>query len=276
MENPTVTEAQQHDLPASMIADADLMPADDGGGLHYRTFCPDIRVHADGQRATVQIMTGQKARDRMILEPKGLDVRNFKKNPVMLWHHGWDVNGRVPIGTIENIRLAKDGKSWLGDPLFDEDEFSQMIGGKVARKVVRALSIGWITHEKKYDEENDTIIITRSELTEVSFVSVGSDPNALVRQWGGYMDLSQRLQALENKFASTGATVPAENGERSGAEVQPAKVVEPVSTQREAPQPVQPAPIDYRNLVSMIIPQLQESISNAVETAIDQRTGKIL
>jgi len=124
----------------------------------------------------VTVATNQVARDGMVLEISGLDLSNYKRNPVVLWNHGEDpTRGGVPIGTTE--RLMKRNGKLLASVRFAKDRFSGGIQRKVENGVVNAASIGWNTIEA--DRRAKPPRITRSEMTEFSFVPVGADTNAL-------------------------------------------------------------------------------------------------
>jgi len=130
----------------------------------------------------VTVATNQLARDGVVLEISGLDLSNYKRNPVVLWNHGEDpMRGSVPIGTAE--RLMKRNGKLLASVRFAKDRFSGGIQRKVENGVVNAASIGWNTIEA--DRRAKPPRITRSDMTEFSFVPVGADTNALTNDHAG-------------------------------------------------------------------------------------------
>ena len=76
-----------------------------------------------------------------ILETQGIDIEDFRKNPIMYYNHE---RNKGVIGRWENIR--KDGNTLLADAVFDENTD---LGAQVARQVkdgfLRSASVGFET-----------------------------------------------------------------------------------------------------------------------------------
>lgn len=117
----------------------------------------------------------------------GADLKQFKKNPLMLWNHNrgrWSDNESqvLPIGHWENIRV--EGKQILADPVFDADEFSQKIAAKVESGTLKMASIGAVlieqNNDKKYIKPGQRYATALSwRVKEASIVDIGSNNNAL-------------------------------------------------------------------------------------------------
>jgi len=157
-------------------------------------------------------MTEQVARDGMVLDADGLNTRAFEKNPVVLWSHGTDPRrGDEPVGRAFNIREGGDGM--LADVEFAEDDFAQRIEQKVRNGFINAVSVGWRTED--IDRSGDAPTVTRSDMTEFSFVAVPADTDALVKERKQGDDLRHRIAALENELegirAQATATSPSES-----------------------------------------------------------------
>lgn len=108
-----------------------------------------------------------------ILETQGIDIEDFRKNPIMYYNHE---RNRGVIGRWENIR--KDGNTLLADAVFDENTD---LGAKVARQVkdgfLRSASVGFETLDM---EEIDGVThITKSKLREISIVDIPANTNAV-------------------------------------------------------------------------------------------------
>jgi len=111
----------------------------------------------------------------------GVDLTEFRKNPVMLLMHGdWS----LPIGRWENIRI-EDGKI-LGDPVFDMmDPQGADVAGKVERDFIRMASIGAWPPEEVSDDPllklpGQTLpTVTKWKVREASIVTIGGNHNAL-------------------------------------------------------------------------------------------------
>jgi hypothetical protein len=117
----------------------------------------------------------------------GCDLKQFKKNPVMLWMHMRAWRGSkdevLPIGRWENIRI-EDGKL-LADAVFDEnDEFALAIADKVENDFLKMASVGITVINTSNDPKSlkpgqyrETV--TKWKPREASIVDIGANDNAL-------------------------------------------------------------------------------------------------
>jgi HK97 family phage prohead protease len=117
----------------------------------------------------------------------GIDVSDFRKNPIMLFNHesfswGSDVyNG--PIGRWENIR--KEDGQLIAEPVIDtEDPKGKILAGKVENNFIRAASIGFRITETSDDPAlrltgQTRPTVTRCKLVEISIVDIPANKNAL-------------------------------------------------------------------------------------------------
>lgn len=114
----------------------------------------------------------------------GLDIGQFKRNPVLLYMHkrGFE-DDRTPIGRVENIRV--EGDDLIGTPVFDtKDPFAAEIGRKWDENFLRMCSAGAEPVELSSAPEHllpgqTRATVTRSKLVEVSIVDIGSNDDAL-------------------------------------------------------------------------------------------------
>ena len=114
----------------------------------------------------------------------GIDLEQFKRNPVLLWMHrrAWDGQS-MPIGKIDNLRV-EDGKL-IGTPVFDQnDEFARKIESKWESGFLRMASAALEPTEVNPDPAlalagQTRATVTRSKLVEVSIVDIGSNDEAL-------------------------------------------------------------------------------------------------
>jgi len=117
----------------------------------------------------------------------GIELEDFKKNPVMLWSHtrSWSDDERtiLPIGRWENLRV-ENGKL-LGEPVFDtEDKFAAKIGKKVDNGFINACSIGIEVLERSEAKEDIVAgqtrpTIKRCRLQEVSITDIPANGNCV-------------------------------------------------------------------------------------------------
>lgn len=112
----------------------------------------------------------------------GVDLEQFKRNPVMLIDHN---DTKLPIGKWENIRKEKG--QILADAAFDYEDTDpevQRIIGKVERGVIAMASAGLRDPELSNDQTlrlsgQKLPTICKSRMREASIVSIGANHNAL-------------------------------------------------------------------------------------------------
>ena len=119
---------------------------------------------------------------------QGIDLKQYKKNPILLWNHnrGWrGTNDEVlPIGKIENLRIEDD--KLIGTPVFDQkDEFALKIQSKFEQGIINSCSVGLkkiaTSNEKKFIAEGQTSeTLTKSKLMEVSMCDIPSNDDCVV------------------------------------------------------------------------------------------------
>lgn len=114
-----------------------------------------------------------------IIEAKGWDLRDFKKNPIALFGH----QSSFPIGTWSNVRV--EGTRLIGTLKLaakgTSDRINELIG-LVEQGVLRAVSVGFrplenepIDSKQPYGGQR----YTKQQLLETSLVSVPANPAAL-------------------------------------------------------------------------------------------------
>ncbi len=113
----------------------------------------------------------------------GVDLEQYRKNPILLYMHRRGGREDMPIGIIDNLRV--DGDMILGTPKFDGDtEAEKLIEAKWERGTLRMLSPYIDIVETSEDPE--TLVpgqtrptVTKSKLVEVSIVDIGGNDEAL-------------------------------------------------------------------------------------------------
>lgn len=111
--------------------------------------------------------------------PEGIQLDNFQKNPVALWMHD---NWSYPVGRWENIRWQNG--QLVASITFSEDEDAQRLKRLVEEQIISATSMG---HRPIEWSEDPTLLlpgqtrptVTKTELLEVSFVTVPGNPGAV-------------------------------------------------------------------------------------------------
>lgn len=131
--------------------------------------------------------TSRVARDGHIVEMAGMELADYRRNPIVLWQH--DPN--TPIGVCQAIET-------VGDLLSARIEFAPAGISQAADHacslikagVVKGVSIGFNPIEAKPIDPSrprDGAHVTRAELLEISFVSIPADTGAgvVARSIGG-------------------------------------------------------------------------------------------
>ena len=118
-----------------------------------------------------------------VLTP-GIDLTQYKRNPVLLYMHTRGFDGKsTPIGRVENIRV--EGDELRGTPVFDmKDPFAAEIARKWEEDFIRMCSAGLEPVELSTATEyllpgQSRATVVRSKLVEVSIADIGSNDDAL-------------------------------------------------------------------------------------------------
>lgn len=120
-----------------------------------------------------RVSTSDRDRDGEIIEPNGIDVKDYQKNPVLLWAHQYD---QPAIGKALWSKTDDKGlvcKFQFAPTQFAEDIYQLYKGG-----YQKAFSIGFIPME--FDQKTKTH--QKTSLLEVSAVPVPANQNALVME----------------------------------------------------------------------------------------------
>lgn len=154
---------------------------------------------------------------------KGIDLNNFKKNPIALYNHqrpGWDNRDIKPVGRWENIR-KEDGKLLADFVPSEATEEAREVKILVEDGTLRTCSLN-VELIKTSDAVEDLMpgqyrpTVTACELIEISITDIPGNPNAvrLSHSSEGELDnilpkLSLNLNTkpkMENLFKLLGAT----------------------------------------------------------------------
>jgi len=128
----------------------------------------------------ITISTVTKDRDGDMIEPGGIDVTHYMKNPVMLWAHDYSL---MPIGKMLSYSVQSksiDGRFQFAKTPLADQAFELYKGG-----FLNAVSIGFLVKrggvEKMEDDDGNFIgyHIMALDLLEVSAVPVPANPEAL-------------------------------------------------------------------------------------------------
>lgn len=125
----------------------------------------DVRVLAS---------TEHTDRDMEIIKQDGIDLKQFKANPVILFGHNYH---SPPIGkSLKTVVTEKGLEMDIKFASKKANPLAPQIQQLMKEGILKAVSIGFIPKER---DEEDSKIITKSELLELSIVPVPANPHAL-------------------------------------------------------------------------------------------------
>lgn len=114
----------------------------------------------------------------------GIDITQYKKNPVILYMHKRGFDGEsMPIGKMTNITV--EGDRLIGEPDFDmNDPFAKQVAEKWENGYLRMFSAGLEIIETSIEPQNllpgqTRATVMKSKLNEVSIVDIGGNDEAL-------------------------------------------------------------------------------------------------
>lgn len=142
-----------------------------------KVFTSEIKsIDEKEQTLVAYVSTG--ARDRMneSLDPTGIDVSNYRKNPVVLWAHDYSA---PPIGKA--VWIKRDGEGIISKVKFASTEFAQEIFSLYKDGFLKAFSVGFMPKETEDGdgEKKPRKTFKKWELLEYSAVPVPANPEAL-------------------------------------------------------------------------------------------------
>lgn len=120
------------------------------------------------------------------IDQSGWELKNFMKNPVILWAHRYD---ELPLGKVVELSVTENGLE--SEMVFADHEKAKEVSKLVDDGMLNAVSVGFIPKERNGN------VITRAELLEISIVPVPANQEALAL---AYKELSPELQKDFSNF----------------------------------------------------------------------------
>jgi HK97 family phage prohead protease len=142
----------------------------------------EVKMNDTGNGVLIEGFANKRVVDRGndLIAPDAWQLDNYKKNPIILYNHGFDPQlGGTPVGKAVDIKPTEDGLyikaelSKLDDPLINR------IRGLVKEKILRAFSVGFNPLDGETDTKSGVNTITKAELYEVSIVGVPMNQDSL-------------------------------------------------------------------------------------------------
>ena len=128
---------------------------------------------------THPVSDGKKDRDWDMIDVNGWELKDFKKNPVVMFGHDYRT---MPIGKNKGIK-AQDGFLMAKTEFDPNDEFAQKVQQKYETGFMKAWSVGFIPLEWEtyHDEKSGRsgVHYKKTELLEYSAVPIPANPRAI-------------------------------------------------------------------------------------------------
>jgi HK97 family phage prohead protease len=178
----------------------------------------------DERTITARVSTADRDRDDEIVEPKGIDLKDYQRNPVLGWAHKYD---HPAVGKALWSKTDADGL--ICKFQFAETQFADELYQLYKDGFMKAFSIGFIPME--YDQKSKTH--QKISLLEVSCVLVPANQSALVME--AYQKGLIKSEALKKDL---GLDVPDEAAKEAEGEDKAAIVTKPEVTDEYVRIPV--------------------------------------
>jgi HK97 family phage prohead protease len=140
-------------------------------------------------------------RDGEVIDPLGWDLKNFKKNPVIMYAHDYRT---LPIGRASRVWVSegKELKNVVEFPPEGTYEFADIVERLVDTGYLKTESVGFIP--KKWEdgdgEKSPRRTYTKQELLEISIVPVPSNPDALRNALNDGIITAKEFEACEGEL----------------------------------------------------------------------------
>ena len=152
-----------------------------------KTFEAVVKFDETDDTLLVAISTDKVDRDSEVLIPSGVDLENYRKNPVVMWGHDWHGGPGSVIGKA--LWVKAKGNQVLAKIKFAAHETAQLVMSLYRDKFLHTFSVGFIPGQGHAPTEADLRkhpdwvsarhIHDTWELLEFSAVPIPSNPDAL-------------------------------------------------------------------------------------------------
>lgn len=172
------------------------------GEIIRRAFSSDIVKAIDKENRVVDFVISTETVDRYgdIIRVGGWDLKQYKKNPVVLFGHNSHI---PPIGKA--LSVNKDAKSLKATAQFMDKEvsaFAHSIFRMLEEKFLRAVSVGFIPKDWEKINDDDGHLtgfeFKKQELLEFSVVPIPANPDCLMDAKAKGIDVSPFKHFAEN------------------------------------------------------------------------------
>ena len=140
----------------------------------------DKSAAAEEKTNTLRVTISTRTRDRHgdILEPSGVDVQSYLRNPVVIWAHDY---AALPIGKAVSVEVEQS--AIRAEIAFADTPFAREVRRLYREKFLRGWSVGFLPKEwdvlKDKNKKFSGYHIKKWELLELSATPVPANPDAL-------------------------------------------------------------------------------------------------
>jgi len=197
------------------------------------------------------------------VNPKGWNLKNFKKNPVILLNHNyWD----LPIAKALNVKV--DDNKLLFDIQFSKTyDVAVKVFNLIKEKIVNATSVGFIV--LKWGEAGGQYTIEEQELLELSFVTVPANPNALTQEQ------LNMVKSLESDIEKINASREKSN-EKPAEETKKDETITETKETKEIETKEVVAEKEVKKEETLSADQIKELIKSEVEKQLPEAVNKFI
>lgn len=150
--------------------------------MKYSSLIIKQKNDVDERKITALASVEKVDRDKDIIYLDGMDIKEYKKNPVILWGHN---PSQLPIGKASNIKIEnKQLKMDIEFATMEENSLADSVYRLIKGGYLNCLSIGFSPdHDNlKWNEKRGGYDIYKSSLLEVSIVNIPSNTGAFIIQ----------------------------------------------------------------------------------------------
>lgn len=126
----------------------------------------------ESNKFRVVVTTEWVDRDWEVLKAEGIDFEAYMKNPVVLVDHRYTIDSIV----WKTLSITQENWQTIAEGIFADTENAKIVKELYNGWFVKTVSIGFIPKARNQD---DKLIIEKSEMLEFSFVAVPANPEAL-------------------------------------------------------------------------------------------------
>lgn len=177
--------------------------------LVYKQFTAAIdqkRVDTEARTVRFVITTDGVDRDNDVIDPKGWEVDDFVKSPVVLWAHDYSM---PPVARALDVTPTARGlESTAQFPTKGIYPFADMVFDLIKDGFLNASSVGFRPLEAAKAEDRDGLNFSKQSLLEWSIVPVPANAEALVVARSKGISLAP-MKAWAQKYLAAEKDVPA-------------------------------------------------------------------